>query len=195
MRAQAHTLRAEHAGASRAPFWRRQGFWRIALPVGAALSVIVAILVILQVSVGSNGTPNAATGWGVTYPAVTKPKTVKFDPAAQLVATRFVKTAVARKNLDQAYAIAGPGVRQGMTLKQFMSGNIPVVPYPVTSKTSANMKIDESYAKSATVELYLVTPGSAGRDFYVNLVKKHGQWFVDAWVPRGTPPIPTNPGG
>jgi hypothetical protein len=195
MRAQAHTLRADHGSVSRAPFWRRQSFWRIGLPVAAALAVITAILVIIQVSVGSNGSPNAATGWGVTYPAVKKPKTVKFDPAAQRVATRFVKTAVARKNLDQAYAISGPHVRQGMTLKQFMSGNIAVVPYPVSSKTSANMKIDESYAKSATVELYLVTPGNAGRDFYVNLVKKNGKWFVDGWVPRGTPPIPTNPGG
>jgi hypothetical protein len=194
MRAQAQTVRAGHASDSRSPFWRRQSFWRVALPVAAALAVIAAILVIIQVSVGSNGSPNAATGWGVTYPAVKKPKTVKFDRAAQLVATRFVKTAVARKNLDKAYALSGPGVRQGMTLAQFRSGNIAVVPYPITAKTSANMKIDESYATSATVELYLVTPGYDGRDFYANLVKKNGKWFVDGWVPRGTPPIPTDPG-
>jgi hypothetical protein len=194
MRAQAQTLRAEHAGDSRVPFWRRQSFWRVALPVAAALAVIVAILVIIQVSVGSNGSPNASTGWGVTYPAVKKPKTVKFDHAAQLVATKFVNTAVARKNLDQAYAISGPQVRQGMTLAQFKSGNIPVVPYAITKKTSANLKIDESYAKSATLELYLVTPGHEGRDFYVNMVKTNGKWFVNGWVPRGTPPIPTDPG-
>jgi hypothetical protein len=188
MRAHADPLRADQVSVSRTPFWRRQGFWRIALPIAAALAVIGAILVIIQVSVGSDGTPNAAAGWGVTYATAKPPKTVKFDPAAQAVATKFVNTAVARKNLDVAYRISGPGVREGMTLKQFLTGNIAVVPYKVTSKTSAHMKIDKSYATRAQVELYLVTPGYAGRDFYVDLVKKNG------WVPRGTPPIPTDPG-
>jgi hypothetical protein len=194
MRAHADPLRADHVSVSRTPFWRRESFWRIALPITAALVVIGAVLVILQLSFGSNGTPNAAAGWGVTYAPPKPPKTVKFDPAAQRVATKFVNTAVARKNLDVAYRLSGPGVREGMTLKQFMTGNIAVVPYPVTSKTSANMKIDKSYATSAQVELYLTTPGYDGRDFFVDLVKKNGKWLVDGWVPRGTPPIPTDPG-
>ena len=81
-----------------------------------------------------------------------------------------------------------------MTLKQFLSGNIAVVPYKITSKTSAHMKIDQSYANKAVLELFLVTPGRAGRDFYVDMIKVDGKWFVDGWVPRGTPPIPTDPG-
>jgi len=192
MRSHADPLSAEHA--FRGPFWRRSGFWRIALPIGAALAVIVALLVILQVTVGSNGSPNAAAGWGVTYPAAKPPKTVKLDPEAQRVATRFVRTAVARKNLDVAYRISGPGVREGMTLKQFLTGNIAVVPYKITKKTSASMKIDKSYATSAQLELYLVTPGHPGRDFFVDMVKKNGKWYVDGWGPRGTPPIPTDQG-
>ncbi|HUK99037.1 MAG TPA: hypothetical protein VLV46_15395 [Gaiellaceae bacterium] len=194
MRSHADPLSVDHASVARTPFWRRSGFWRVALPVAAGLSVILAILVIIQVSVGSNGSPNAATGWGVTYPAPKPQKTVKLDPAAQRVATKFVSTAVARKNLDVAYLISGPGVREGMTLKQFLTGNIAVVPYKITKKTTASMKIDKSYKTSAQLELYLVTPGHAGRDFYVDLVKKNGKWFVDGWVPRGTPPIPTDPG-
>jgi hypothetical protein len=177
-----------------APFWRRQQFWRIVLPVAAALAVIAAILVILQVTQGSNGSPNAVTGWGVTYPTPKPPKTVKFDPKAQAVATKFVRTAVARKNLDAAYMISGPHVREGMTLKEFLTGNIAVVPYHVTPKTQAHMKIDKSYANKATVELYLVTPPHPGRDFFVDLIKVNGKWFVDGWVPRGTPPIPVATG-
>jgi len=194
MRSHADPLHADHVSAYRAPFWRRSGFWRVALPVLAGLSVIVAALVVLQVTVGSNGSPNAVTGWGVTYPAAKPPKTVKLDPEAQRVATKFVKTAVARKNLDVAYRLAGPHVREGMTLKQFLTGNIAVVPYKITKKTSASMKIDKSYATSAQLELYLVTPGHPGRDFFVDMVKKNGKWYVDGWVPRGTPPIPTDPG-
>jgi hypothetical protein len=194
MRSQADPLGADHVSVARTPFWRRQQFWRVALPVAAALAVIAALLVILQLSFGSNGTPNAVTGWGVTYPTAKPPKTVKLDPQVQRTATKFIKTAVARKNLDVAYRISGPHVREGMTLKQFLTGAIAVVPYDITSKTSASMKIDKSYANSAQLEMYLVTPGRAGRDFYVDMVKKNGQWFVDGWVPRGTPPIPTDPG-
>jgi hypothetical protein len=194
MRSQADSLGADHVSVARTPFWRRQQFWRVALPVGAALAVIGALLVILQVSVGSNGTPNAVTGWGVTYATPKPPKTVKLDPAAQRAATKFINTAVARKNLDVAYLISGPHVREGMTLKQFLTGNIAVVPYEITSKTDAQMKIDKSYATSAQLEMYLTTPGRRGRDFFVDLVKKNGKWFVDGWVPRGTPPIPTDVG-
>jgi hypothetical protein len=194
MRSHADPLRADHASVAHTPFWRRQQFWRIALPVAAGLAVIGAVLAILQSSFGSNGTPNAAAGWGVTYPTPKPPKTVKLDPKAQRTATKFIKTAVARKNLDVAYLISGPHVREGMTLKQFLTGAIAVVPYKITSKTSASMKIDKSYANSAQLEMYLVTPGHAGRDFYVDLVKKNGKWLVDGWVPRGTPPIPTDQG-
>jgi hypothetical protein len=30
--------------------------------------------------------------------------------------------------------------------------------------------------------------------FFVNLVKQHGKWYVNDWVPRWTPPIPVTPG-
>ena len=194
MRSHADPLRSDHVSVGASPFWRRQSFWRVALPVAAAFSVIAAILVILQVTQGSNGTPNAATGWGVTYATPKPPKTVKFDPNAQVVATRFVRTAVARKNLAAAYAISGPGIREGMSLKQFLTGNIPVVPYTITPKTEAHMKIDKSYANKATVELQLVTAPDPGKDFFVDLIKKNGRWYVDSWVPRGGPPIPVNTG-
>ncbi len=164
------------------------------LPVAAAVAVVAAVLIILQFANGSNGVPNAAAGWGTTYATPKPPKTVKLDQKAQTIATKFVRTAVARKNLEAAYQISGPHVREGMTLKEFLSGNIAVVPYKITSKTSAHMKIDHSYANKAVLELFLVTPGRAGRDFYVDMIKVDGKWFVDGWVPRGTPPIPTDPG-
>jgi phage tail tape-measure protein len=185
--------RADHASVATTPFWRREQVWRVVLPVAAAAAVVAALLIVLDYSYGSNGVPNAAAGWGTTYATPKPPKTVKLEHQAQVIATKFVRTAVARKNLDVAYQISGPHVREGMTLKQFMTGAIPVVPYKVTSKTTASMKIDKSYATTAQVELYLATPGHRGRDFYVDLVKKNGKWFVDGWVPRGTPPIPTLP--
>ena len=64
------------------------------------------------------------------------PKTTALEPGARLAAQKFILTAVARKNLKAAYSLAGPQIRQGQTLKQWLTGNIAVIPYPSTSSTS-----------------------------------------------------------
>jgi hypothetical protein len=102
---------------------------------------------------------------------------------------------VARKNLAAAFAISGPQIRQYETLKQFMTGNIAVVPFDVDSKTKVDfLKIDHSYKNDAQLEVYLVTPGrevtNSPHTFFVNLIKRNGRWLVNGWQPRWTPPIP-----
>lgn len=184
---------------ARKPLWRRQQFWRVTLPVVAALAVVVAALLVYDSIYGSNGSPNAAKGWGVTYPAPAKPKPVKLDPGARAVVRRFVATAVARKDLATAYRLSGPEIRQGMTRAQFEQGQIAVVPFPVDARTTVKVtKIDYSYENRAQLELELGTPGrkvsNSPHTFYANLIKQHGTWFVNSWVPRWTPPIPTDPG-
>lgn len=57
-------------------------------------------------------------------------KTVGVDPDARRVAGEFIKTAVARKNLAASYDLVSPELRQGMTRKQWATGEIPVVYYP-----------------------------------------------------------------
>jgi hypothetical protein len=183
---------------SRKPFWRRQQFWRVALPVLAGISVLVTAVLVLNAAFGSNGSPNASKGWGVTVPKVVPPKTVKLDPSVPGLVRRFVQTAVARKNLADAYALAGPGIVQGMSLKEWLTGNIAVVPFDVDSKTKAQVTVDYSYANSARLKIYLSTPGrrvtNSPHSFYADLIKRNGKWLVNSWVPRWTPPIPTNPG-
>jgi hypothetical protein len=184
---------------SRKRLWRRRNFWRIALPIAAALAVLIAGVLTYNAVYGTGGVPNAKSGWGVTYPAPTKPKTVKLDASVRPLITQFVKTAVARKSLATAYAIAGPEIRQGMTMKQFLKGTIAVAPFPVDARTV--VKVDQvvySYANRAQLQVTLGTPGrnvtNSPHTFFADLVKQHGTWLVNAWVPRWTPPIPTQPG-
>jgi len=179
---------------ARKPFWRRQQFWRVALPVATGLAVLIAGLVVYQQVYGSNGVSNAKNGWGVSYPPPAKPKTVKLDPQIRGIVRRFIDTAVARRNLDVAYAISGPAIRQGMTRAQFGTGRIPVVPYPVTAKTKITMKLDYSFATKARLQAFVVTPDrkvKSPHTFFVDLVKHGNTWLVNSWVPRWTPPIPT----
>lgn len=193
-------MSARASSVARKPLWRRQQFWRTALPVVAVLSAIVAGVLVYNSIYGSNGQPESQTGWGVTYPTPKPPKTVKLDPAVRPVISRFVATAVARKNLAAAYAISGPAIRQGQTLKQFLSGNIAVVPFDVDARTRPRVvSIDKSYAASAQLEVFLDTPGrrvtNSPHTFFIDLIKQHGRWYVNGWTPRWTPPIPSLPGG
>ena len=171
--------------------------WRKALPwlVGAAVVIAVAVVIVVKY---------ANTGESLETPLSTVaaddrskvPKTAKLDPEARRVARDFINTAVARKNLRAAYPLAGPMIRQGQTLEEWMTGNIAVIPYPVDAIDYAPMKIDFSYPREAQIEVALLPKDSAkgvkSQLFIASLVKnKQGQWQVNSWVPRTSIPVPS----
>lgn len=193
------TMQSGTLAPRRPPFWRRQQFWRVGLPIAALAAAVIAGLVVYNAIYGSNGAPNAKQGWGVTYPTAKNPPTVKLDASVKALVRRFIATAVARKNLDIAYAMSGPEIRQGLTRTEFAKGNIAVVPFTINDKTKITLKVIKSYATSAQLQAFIVTPGSSDNKnsphtFYADLIKQNGHWYVNAWVPRWTPPIPTQPG-
>jgi len=123
-------------------------------------------------------------------------KTVPIDPKARIVAGKFIQTAVARKNLAASYDLAAPELRQGMTRKQWESGNIPVVNYPTGDLQLATFKVDRSYANEVVWEVFMV-PTIASKQapavFYIGLRRAGAKapWKVFYWVPRYRPAIPT----
>jgi hypothetical protein len=126
------------------------------------------------------------------------PPTVKLPPGATQVARRFIETAVARKNLSQAYNLVTEQIRQGQSLKSWNKGNIAVIPYPVDAVKYAPMKIDFSYPKEAQIEVALLPKRGAqvrGQLFLMDLVKQNGKWLVNSWVPRSSPPVPSADSG
>jgi hypothetical protein len=131
--------------------------------------------------------------------APAKEKTVPLPRAATKAVYTFVTTAVARTNLAAAWKVSGPNIRGGLTYKQWLAGNIPVVPYPIETRGFApHMKIDYSYPTSAQLELDLqpkAGSNTAGQLFIVELKRIAGangktRWIVDNWVPRTSIPIP-----
>jgi hypothetical protein len=171
--------------------------WRKALPwvLGAVVLAVVAGVLLWKYS---------DTGTSLETPLSTVaaddrsqvPKTAKLDPQARVVARQFIKTAVARKNLRAAYPLAGPMIRQDQTLKEWMTGNIAVIPYPVDAVDFAPMKIDFSYPREAQIEVALLPKDSAkgvkSQLFVASLIKnKQGKWQVNSWVPRSTIPVPS----
>jgi hypothetical protein len=147
---------------------------------------------------------NAAPEKFSNTPAVepVKPKTVPLSKEASAVAKQFVLTAVARRNLDVAWKLAGPNMRGTLTHKQWMTGNIPVVPYPVNAHTFAPYKIDYSFKDAALIEIALLPPKGQNikpQAFFLRLEKvgkgANAHWIVNNWVPRSSPPIPRGENG
>ena len=119
---------------------------------------------------------------------------VQLDPAARRVAGEFILTAVARDNLARSYTITHPDLRQGLSLKEWRSGNIPVQFYPAEAIDTATFKIDESYPDEAVLQVALVPKeGSEVKPqiFFIGLKKVQGRWLVYYWAPRSGVSIPS----
>lgn len=116
---------------------------------------------------------------------------------ARRVAVRFIQTAVARKNLDEAWTLVGPNLRGGLTREQWVTGENPVVPYPIDELEVAPYKIDASYTTSALLEVALLPRKGAdvrSQIFFLELKRlgtaANPRWVVDNWVPRASVVVP-----
>ncbi len=132
---------------------------------------------------------------------IRSPKLVHLRPAdrSRLLETSllFVRTAVARRHLDQAYALVGPQLREGMSRAEWMKGNIPVVPFAAAGL--AAWKVAFSYRNDIAFELSLVAkPGSStvlGKTFTIELTRRDAgaPWLVSSWVPTGVSGVRNDP--
>jgi len=172
-------------------------------PWFSALVLVAGIVAFTIVQFGTNTAKPLTTSGAPPRPVqvVKSEKSVAVPKEARLVAGRFILTAVQRKHLERAWPLVTDGIRQGQTHKQWMTGNIAVVPYPVDEVKYAPMKIDFSYPDEAMIEVALLPKKGAsvrGLLFQMDLVKRHGKWLVNAWTPRSMPPVPSgseNSGG
>jgi hypothetical protein len=176
----------EHRERVQKPGWRKALPWVLLI---AAIGAVVGLGIWLIPE--SGGHKNAALTPNVPAKIVSQvPKTVKLDPQAEKVARRFIQTAVARKHLREAYALSGPQIVEGQTIKQWMGGNIAVIPFPVDAVSLAPMKVDYSYKNEALIEVALLTKPKSGvksQLFTMQLNRIGGKWVVNSWVPRSVP--------
>ena len=175
----------------RVPRWRRWLPW-----IGGTL-LIVGILVALAAFLGDTAPPQEKfTNEPVVD--VTKPeKNIAVPTEVRQIAKDFINTAVARKNLAAAYPLVGPAIKQGMTLAEWKTGNIAVIPYPIDQLDFAPFKVDYAHPNDVLMEVALLPKANTGvksQIFFIN-IKKYGKgpnakWLVNNWVPRGSAPVP-----
>jgi len=177
--------------------------WEKALPWFAALVLAAGVIAVIVkfVPSTSGATDNVKHTQNPTVVSPKSPKRVALDPEARRVAGRFILTAVRRQHLDEAWKLSGPEIRQDLTYKQWLTGNIPVVPF--TSPISVTpMKVDYSYKNQALVEVALIPVKGAKEKtgvFWLELKRvgtgSNARWLVWSWVPEDAPAIPANPVG
>ena len=176
--------------------------WEKLLPWFAALILAAGVVAaIVKLVPNTSGTTDTSKTENPTKVSPNPPKSVPLTKEARDVAGRFILTAVRRQHLDEAWKLSGPQIRQDLTYKEWMTGNIPVVPYlhPISVTP---MKIDYSLKGQALVEVALVPEkGVKGSTdlFWLELRRvgkgSKAHWLVWSWVPRFAPAIPANPVG
>ena len=167
----------------------------------SALILVAGVVAVSVAWIGDTGTSQETPLSNQPAQVFTPRKQVPLDKEARRVAGRFILTAVARENLGASYALVHPELRQGMTKREWLTGNIPVVYYPAKAIEAATFKVDESYPDEVILEVALLPKEEAKvkpQVFFIGL-KKVGKgaaarWQVNYWVPRAAPQIPTDRG-
>jgi hypothetical protein len=141
-------------------------------------------------------TAKATSKGSATTGGAAKNQKVSFDASARQVASKFILTAVARKHLAQAWPLAGPAFRADTTYKEWLSGNISVVPF-LDPIALAKFKIDSLGRNAAQVEVAIVpkNPKVKGQFFIMRLLKigqgAKRHWVVNYWIPKGGYAVPS----
>jgi len=174
---------------------RRFNQW---LPWAAGLLLVAGVIAFMVAYFGNTANPAKET-FGTKN--ATKPQVVKQVPIAEkarVSAGEFILSAVGRKDLGKSWALATDNVKGGLTRKQWMTGEIPVVPLGVPIDKAAITKIIYSHAKDAEINVVVLpkanTQGVKATLFVIDL-KKVGQgsnarWLVDYCLPQATPGTP-----
>jgi hypothetical protein len=165
--------------------WRRRLLW---LTVSAA---VVAGLLVIGFKWSNTAPREAVNPSGgplkIDYAAPKPvPLRVRERAAALAVASRFINTAVARKDVDRAWGLVTQTLHAGYTRKQWDTEDLPgIPPFPVAS---ARWQLQFSDAKGIgfTMALFPTKASHQGAQvFMIGLHRvgsgNHRRWLVDNW--------------
>ena len=113
------------------------------------------------------------------------PGDVRRDVTATLDA--FVVAAVERKDLSRAYDLSTPTLRGGMTRAQWLTGSIPVAPYP--GRDTHVGRWQPTFITPDSVGLHVILHPKEGADvgpqsYNIVVRKVDGRWLVDNIYPE-----------
>jgi hypothetical protein len=173
------------------PRRRRRLGWTLGIVL--AISAIVAISVRYSTS-GTEDTPVVTDAGETTTPAVA---TIRVTPAVRKQVDRtvqvFVHTAVIRRNLDSAWPLTSPVMRQSVTRSEWTRGDIPVQPFPAAALESADWRLRYRYERTLGIDVMLQPKQGSGAPVAVYSAELSAagsgpprRFLVDSWIPQAT---------
>jgi hypothetical protein len=120
---------------------------------------------------------------------------IKLPQKAVDAGKEFIHTAVLRTNLARGWDVSTPNVHGGLTRTEWMTGTIPVSPFPADAYAGTDYKVEWSRAKNVMllVRINADKPDVKSGYFFIQMVPRGSRWLVDYFAPRGTnPPIPAS---
>lgn len=181
--------------------------WRVrrnALFVAGLVAVAAAVAIGVAVVGGRGGDSEPVATTTVRQadaPATsTAPRAVPVTEEARVVAGQFilwaVSTTATRTDLARSWNLVHPELKAecACSRREWLTGNIPIQPYPVKDLETATFAIDESFEDRVVLQVALLPRDGAevrGQIFYIGL-KAVGsgagkRWLVDYWAPRQGP--------
>jgi hypothetical protein len=181
---------------------------------GLVLAAGVAFLLIKLVPGNDNAQKAPDPGFVAQLPAKSVPLTnakgaqvksyEELDPEVRTTIRTFLATAVARRHLDKSWAVVAPSLKQGYTFQEWSNGGagkggLPVIPYPIENVDTTQYYLDYASTKDILLEVGVSAPAAKKMrpvSFQLGLVARgtgaDRHWLVNYWMPRWTPPLPTN---
>ena len=112
--------------------------------------------------------------------------------SSQQILDEFVTTAVLRRHLDKSYDLVTAQLRGGMNRHEWLSGNIPVIPFPAKDFAFAKSKLRYSHANFARYDVLIWAKphsqtGTTTFSMEMRAVGagKQRHWLVDYFEPLG----------
>jgi len=145
---------------------------------------MVALCAVLLVA--GCGSVHSSDEFTYSVPGVpTVPSDVRRDVTATLDA--FVVAGVERKDLSRAYDLSTPTLRGGLTREQWLTGSIPVAPYP--GRETHVGRWQPTFITPDSVGLHVILHPEEGADvgpqsYNIVVRKVNGRWLVDNIYPE-----------
>jgi hypothetical protein len=159
-------------------------------------AVVLVAGVVAFLSVRASDDDNESRPTTTAAPAVVdtaaNAKPGKLERGARVAAGEFILAAAGREDLKKAWQLSHPDLRDqcGCTYKQWLTGNIPIQPYPVDNLDVAAFETEEASPSHAVLLVALVPKDGSkvkAQTFYIGLkTRKQGgkkRWLVDYWAP------------
>jgi hypothetical protein len=160
---------------------------------GLAVLVVAALIVFVPNTGHSYATPIDENEQAQVYhpPKIVK-ATAEQKAAAISTLTRFVRSAVIRRDLASSWPLATAHMKIGTSHADWLSGNLPVVPYPATAFRTAGFTLKYQYKGILGYDVLVLPKRTkagqlAGQQVYAcELHDVRGSWLVDECYPRKT---------